>query len=94
MADNEDWESLKEFVSDAQLNTAIAIEHMVLAATAMGVGTCWVQRIRPGQLAKLLGRPRHIVPLCLLTVGYPAEQPAAKPRLPLDTIVINATATR
>ena len=87
-AENDDWETLKSFLADAQMNTAIAMEHMVLAATAQGVGTCRLQRIKPGQTARLLGWPRHVVALCLLLVGYPAEEPLAKPRLPLDEIVL------
>ena len=87
-AENEDWDSIKPFIPDAQMNTAIAIEHMALAATAAGVGTCWVQRIRPGQLAKVLGWPRHIIVLCLLLVGYPSEEPVTKPRLPIEEILI------
>ncbi len=87
-AEGDDWESLKPFVADAQMNTAIAIEHMVLAASALGVGTCWVQRIKPGQMAKLLGWPRHVVALCLLLVGYPADEIPPKPRLPLDEILL------
>ncbi len=88
-AENEDWESLKPFLADAQMNTAIAIEHMALVAAALGIGTCWVQRIKPGQMAKVLGWPRHVVALCLLLAGYPAEEPPSKPRLPLEEIVIN-----
>ncbi len=89
-AESEDWDSLKQFIADAQMNTAIAIEHMALAAAAVGVGTCWVQRVRPGQLARILGWPRHIVVLCLLLAGYATEEPPARPRLPLEEIIIKA----
>ncbi|MFC2071652.1 nitroreductase family protein [Chloroflexota bacterium] len=88
-AEDEDWESLKPFIPDAQMNTAIAIEHMALAATVVGIGTCWVQRIRPGQLAKILGWPRHTVVLTLLLAGYPFEEPAPRPRLPIEEIIIS-----
>ena len=87
-AENEDWESLKPFLADAQMNTAIALTHMMLAATSAGIGTCWVQRIRPGQMAKILGWPRHTVVLTLLLAGYPTEEPAPRPRLPLEEIII------
>ena len=90
-AEGDDLETLKPFLADAQMNTAIAIEHMVLVAPALGVGTCWVQRINPGQMAKLLGWPRHVIALCLLLVGYPAEEIPAKPRLPLDEILLKRT---
>lgn len=88
MTENDDWDSLKQFVADAHMNTAIAIEHMALTAAAVGVGTCWVQRIRPGQLARVLGWPRHLVVLCLLLAGYAAEPPTARPRLTLKEITI------
>ena len=88
-AETEEWDNIKPFIPDAQMNTAIAIEHMVLAATAAGVGTCWVLRIKPGQLAKILGWPRHIVVLGLLLVGYPSVEPASRPRLPMEEIVIS-----
>ncbi|MFC1901101.1 nitroreductase family protein, partial [Chloroflexota bacterium] len=80
-AENEDMESLKSFITDAQINTAIAVEHMVLAATDSGIGTCWMQRIKPGQIAKILGWPRNIVVFALLLVGYPNEEPVPRPRL-------------
>jgi len=87
-SDSEDMESLKSFITDAQINTAIAVEHMVLAATDSGIGTCWMQRIKPGQIAKMLGWPRHIVVFALLLVGYPREEPPQRQRLPVEEILI------
>lgn len=87
-ADSEDWEEMKQFLADAQLNTAIAVEHIVLTGTALGLGTCWVRRIRYGQLAKLLGWPRHIIVFGLLLVGYPDEDPGPRPRLALEDVVL------
>ncbi len=87
-ADSEDWEDLKRFLPDAHLYTGIAVEHMVLAGTALGLGTCWAQRIKYGQLAKILGWPRHIVVLTLLLVGYPDENPPPRPRLALEDMVL------
>ncbi|MBI2329236.1 MAG: nitroreductase family protein [Chloroflexi bacterium] len=86
--DSEDWENLKQFLPDAHLYTGIAVTHMVLAATALGLGTCWAQRIRYGQLARILGWPRHIAVLTLLLVGYPDEEPPPRPRLALEDIVL------
>lgn len=87
-ADSDDWESIKEFVADAQVNTAVAVEHMVLTGTALGLGTCWAQRLRYGQIARLLGWPRHIVVFALLLVGYADEDPEPRPRHALDEIVL------
>ena len=87
-ADNEDWESIKQFIPDAHLNTAIAVEHMVLTGIALGLGTCWVQRLRYGKLAQILGWPRHIPVLALLLVGYPDDDSPPRPRLPIGDIIL------
>ena len=87
-ADSEDPEELRKFQPDAHMYTAIAVEHMVLMATALGLGTCWLQRIRFGQIARLLGWPRNIVALTLLLVGYPDEDPPSRPRVALGDIVL------
>jgi len=85
-AESESWEDIKAFIPDAHMNTAIAVEHMVLMATALGLGTCWVQAIRFGQLAKILGWPKHVAPHSILAVGYPDEEPPARPRFSLKEI--------
>ena len=85
-AESENWDDIKAFIPDAHMNTAIAIEHMVLVATALGLGTCWVQMVRFGQLAKILEWPRHVVANAILVVGYPDESPPLRPRLSLEEI--------
>ena len=87
-ANSEDWEELRQFIPDANMNTAIAVEHMILTATALGLGSCWVQRIRYGQLAKVLGWPRHLVALAMIPIGYPDEEPPPRPRQAMEEIVL------
>jgi nitroreductase len=85
-ANSEDWDAIKEFIPNAHMNTAIAIEHIVLMATALGLGTCWIQWIRPAQIARILEWPAHIVPLIILTVGYANQSPKPRPRRSLEEI--------
>ncbi len=68
------------------VNVAIAGEHIALAATALGLGTCWVRAFQAPQVEALLGLPESLKALALLTVGYPAESPPARPRRPLEEI--------
>ena len=91
-SNSESWDDIKQFIPNAHLYTGLAVEHMILMATALGLGTCWVQRIRYGQMAKVLGWPRHIIVLALLLVGYPDEDPLPRPRLALEDIVLRADA--
>ena len=83
----EDWEVLKKFIPEAMFNTSIAIEHMLLTATALGLGSCWVARIRGSVIQKILGLPKHMILNALLTIGYADEHPSARPRLPLKNIL-------
>ena len=87
-SNSENWDDIERFIPDAQLYTGIAVEHMVLAGTALGLGTCWVQEINYGQIARVLGWPSHIRVLALLLVGYPDEDPAPRPRLAIEDIVL------
>lgn len=87
-ADSEDPEELRKFQPDANMYTAIAVTHMTLMATALGLGSCWVQRIRYGQVARVLGWPRHMAVLTMLALGYPDEEPPPRPRVSMDTILL------
>jgi nitroreductase len=69
------------------LDVAIAIDHLTLAATALGLGTCWIGKFDPDLVREALGIPPEVVVVELLTLGYPADAPKAKNRLPLESIV-------
>lgn len=68
-------------------DTAAAIQNLLLAATAKGLGTCWVGAFDEGKVAELLGLPRELRPVALVPVGRPGEQPRARPRRPLAEVV-------
>lgn len=78
---------LRAFVTRAWLDVGIAIEHIVLVAAALGLGTCWVQFFDPKEMAEVLGLPDDFIVIALLTVGYPAEHPVPRPRKSLEEIV-------
>jgi nitroreductase len=70
-----------------QIDVAIAIEHIALAATSLGLATCWIGSFYPDQVRNVLKIPTHIHVIELLTLGYPADiQPETK-RLPLNAII-------
>ena len=56
------------------IDTAIALEHLVLAATALGLGTCWIGGFNESPVRKLLGIPDHIKVVAYTPLGYPAER--------------------
>ncbi len=72
------------------VDIGIAGEHLVLAATELGLGTCWIGWIKPRSVARIVGWPRSVKPAVVITVGHPRTlNPAAVPALrrrPLDEL--------
>ena len=72
------------------VDIGIAGEHLVLAATELGLGTCWIGWIKPRVIARLVDWPRSVKPVVVITVGYPCEGETGKVpalrRKPLDEI--------
>ncbi len=56
-------------------DTAAAVQNILLAATAMGLGTCWVGAFHEDRVRECLAVPPHRVPVAIIPVGYPAEEP-------------------
>jgi len=66
----------------------VAFEHIVLAATDLGLGTCWMGQSNREDLVKdLLDVPDNFKVVALTTLGVPDETPAEKERKSLDAIV-------
>lgn len=55
-------------------DTCIALEHIVLAATSEGLGTCWVASFNERTVRELLRIPERFRVVAIVSVGYPAEE--------------------
>ena len=73
----------------AAANVAIAVEHIVLQAVEIGLGTCWVRWYEDKEVKEILDIPDHVEVMALLPVGIPDEDPSPRPRLSLDKIVFS-----
>jgi nitroreductase len=71
----------------AAANVAIAVEHIVLQAVEIGLGTCWVRWYEDNKVKEILSIPEHVEVMALLPVGVPDEDPSQRPRQKLDKIV-------
>jgi len=69
------------------IDVAIAMEHMALEAVEQGLGTCWIGAYQQQGIKDLLGIPPEAQVVCLLPVGYPVQEPEARPRLSLEEII-------
>ena len=68
---------------------AIAFEHIILAATNLGLGTCWMGRLENETIKKTLKIPDEIKLVAVTPLGYPNEKPSPKERKAFSEIVHN-----
>lgn len=78
-----------ELVSGEAISAAMACQNMLLAASAMGLGTCVMTAplLAGAVWHSLEDLPTGYEPTCLITVGYPAEAPSAPRRKKLEHVV-------
>ena len=73
----------------ADVDAAIAAEHICLATAEIGLGTCWICNFNPEILSEALNLPAHIIPVAIFPIGY-IDQEKSKPteriRKPLSEI--------
>jgi len=71
------------------LDIGIAGEHIVLTATELGLGTCWIGWFRAKAIKKILNIPKGWKVAALVTLGYPREEgsPKSRNRLAIDEIL-------
>lgn len=69
------------------IDFSITFEHMVLAATDLGLGTCWMGRLDDMTIKNVLNIPDNIRVVAVTPLGYPAEEPEQKARKNLTEIV-------
>lgn len=89
-SDATDTMSLQNALIHLKANSYIAIEHLVLMATALGLGTCWVSRIANAtDVNRVFALGDNLVPVALVALGYPAsELPPQRSRLSLEEILL------
>ncbi len=70
-------------------SAAAAVQNLLLAAAANGLGACWccAPLFCPGIVRRTLRLPPTFAPQALLTLGYPAHTPPVPPRKLLDSLV-------
>ena len=79
----------EQLVRPVVANTYIAIEHLVLMATALGLGTCWVGAFDNSEISRLFGLGDTVLPVAVVPVGYPAGKiPPPRPRLSVEEILV------
>lgn len=77
------------------IDTAIAAQHICLAATELGLGTCWVCNFDVPSLKQSFGLPESVEPVAIIPFGYPDTTPektdSPQKRKPMEAIVKRET---
>ena len=73
--------------SYADVDVAIAMDHLILAAADLGLGTCWIADFDPEAAREVLALPENMEPIAFTPLGYAADQPRSKGRKPLSELV-------
>jgi len=70
----------------ADVDVAIAMDHMTLRAHDLGLGTCWIGAFYPEKVSKAIDLPEDAKVVAILTLGYPAEEGKMRDRKEMDEI--------
>jgi nitroreductase len=70
-----------------EVDIAIAMDHLVLAATDLGLGTCWIAAFDAAAAREVLQLPDGVIPMLFTPLGYPADQAREKKRKALADLI-------
>ena len=82
------WHRGKDDKDFTEVDVAIAIDHLTLAATELGLGTCWICNFDVEKYCEIFNTPENLEPIALIPIGYPVAKPIkVKQRKAIDQIV-------
>lgn len=75
------------YMNSYPVDIALALEHLILAATEKGLGTCWIGAFKEKLVKGLLDVPDNVRVVAITPVGYPAIEGRTRGRKPISEIV-------
>jgi len=69
------------------IDVSIALEHIALQATELGLATCWIGSFYPEKVREVLDIPDETEVVELMSLGYPADTPRQPKREPMENIL-------
>jgi nitroreductase len=67
------WKRGSDNKNHLDIDIAIAIDHLTLQASALGLATCWVCNFKPDIIKESFSLPQHIEPIALIPLGFPND---------------------
>lgn len=82
------WHRASDGKDFTEIDVAIAVDHLTLAAAEKGLGTCWVCNFDAAKCCEMINAPENLEAIALIPIGYPVVEPrSAKKRKPMDDLV-------
>jgi len=82
------WERRKyDSKNYSSIDVAIVMDHIILQATDLGLGTCWVGAFDPQAAREILNLPDGVEPIAFTPLGYSNDSPRPKKRKPLAELM-------
>jgi nitroreductase len=70
------------------VDVAIVMDHLILAAANRGLGTCWIAAFDPAATREVLNIPKNLEPIVITTLGHSADSIKQKSRKAIEEIII------
>jgi len=81
------WDPARRRKDYTDVDIGIVVDHLILVAAELGLGTCWIGAFDPAAAREVLGLPDEVEPVVFTPLGYPADLPRPKERKPLSELV-------
>ena len=85
--ENKAYGKLGGYMNSFPVDIGIAMEHLILAATEKGLGTCWIGAFNEKLVKDVLDIPDNVRVVALTPLGYPAEEGRLRGRKSLSEVV-------
>lgn len=83
----ENWTRRDDNKNYHDVDAAIVMDHLILAAADLGLGTCWIAAFNPSAARQVLALPDDVEPIVFTPLGYPADELRPKSRKPLEDLI-------
>lgn len=85
--EDEAYGTMGGYMNSYPIDLALALEHLILAASEQGLGTCWIGAFKEQLVKDILSIPADVRVVALTPVGYPSGEASIRSRKPLSEIV-------